>query len=227
MAKLIQCKDCGNQISKNAASCPNCGAKNKQTSIITWLALIFIGIPVLWSVFNGASNESDTTPIDAATTPAEIATTEPNETLLPESVSNWNYSDSTDEMRGTVANFAQTRSLNQIQLDSPYRGGTSLYLMLRNMPDNGNELMISTDNGQLWCEYQNCYMSVKFDDNEVKQYPLAKAAAGSSTLMFLDSSTEQFINELKNSNKVTIETGFFKYGNQQFSFDTSDLEWSY
>lgn len=226
MANLIQCKDCGNQISRNAESCPNCGAKNKKTSIITWLALIFIGIPVLWSVFSGASNDSDTTSLETEST-STVSTTEPNEVQPPAPVSNWTYSDSTDEMRGTVSNFAQTTSLNQIQLDSPYRGGTSLYLMIRNMADNGNEVMISTDNGQLWCEYQNCYMSVKFGDNEVKQYPLAKAAAGSSTLMFLDSSTKQFINELKSSDKVTIETGFFRYGNQQFSFDTSGLEWSH
>ena len=75
MAKLIQCKDCGNQISKNAESCPNCGAKNKRTSIITWLALIFIGIPVLWSVFSGAANDTPSEPV------AEADEISPSETL--------------------------------------------------------------------------------------------------------------------------------------------------
>lgn len=73
MAKLIRCKDCGNQISKNAASCPQCGAKNKQTSVITWLALIFIGIPFLWAIFSGASN-----PDNAASTES-IENNEPSQ----------------------------------------------------------------------------------------------------------------------------------------------------
>ena len=75
MSKLIQCKDCGHQVSKNANSCPNCGAKNKQTSIITWLALIFIGIPVLWSVFSGAANDTPSEPV------AEVEEVSPYETM--------------------------------------------------------------------------------------------------------------------------------------------------
>ena len=62
MAKLVSCKDCGHQISKNADKCPNCG-KNKRTSTITWFAAIFIGIAVLWAVFSGASdNTSESQP---------------------------------------------------------------------------------------------------------------------------------------------------------------------
>lgn len=218
MAKLIQCKDCGNQISKNAKSCPSCGAKNKQTSIITWLALIFIGIPVLWSVFSGASNDSSTD---------EITTTITENAVTPVTQSNWEYNEVKDEMRGSVSHFAQSGSINNIKLDFPYTGGTSLFLVLRNTPENGNEVLISTNNGQLWCEYSNCYMSAKFDNNEVKRYPLAKAVAGSSETMFLDGSIEQFISDLKKSETAMIEIGFFNYGNQQFEFETSNLEWSY
>lgn len=75
MAKLINCKDCGHQISKNAASCPDCGAKNKRTSIITWLALIFIGIPVLIAVFSGAADDTQPEPV------AEVDEVSPYETM--------------------------------------------------------------------------------------------------------------------------------------------------
>lgn len=228
MSKLINCKDCGNQISKNAKSCPNCGAKNKRTSIITWLALIFIGIPFLMGIFGSISDNSSNDDVSVDSAPLLASTTDDtNESLPTETVANWNYSNSEDEMRGTVTNFAQVKSLNVIQLDFPYQGGSSLYLMLRNSPENGNEVMISTDNGQLWCEYSNCYMSVKFDNDEIKTYPLAKAAAGTSETMFLDGSVDQFINKLKKSKNVMIEIGFFNYGNQQFRFDTGGLEWSY
>ena len=39
---LINCKECGAQVSTQAKSCPSCGAKiKKPTSIITW---IFLGL---------------------------------------------------------------------------------------------------------------------------------------------------------------------------------------
>ena len=218
MAKLTQCKDCGNQISKNAASCPNCGAKNKRTSIVTWLVLIFIGIPVLIAVFSGASND---------TQPDESVITITDNAVAPVRTANWEYSESKDEMRGSVSHFAQNGSINNIRLDFPYQGGTSLFLVVRNTPENGNEVLFSTNNGQLWCEYNNCYMSAKFDDGEVKNYPLAKAAAGSSETMFLDGAVEQFIDNLKNSETATIEIGFFNYGKQQFEFETSGLNWQH
>ncbi len=35
---LIKCKECGAEISKTAAACPKCGAKQKKrTSIVTWI----------------------------------------------------------------------------------------------------------------------------------------------------------------------------------------------
>lgn len=39
---LVKCKECGEQVSTTAKSCPKCGAKPpKKTSIVTWAALVF------------------------------------------------------------------------------------------------------------------------------------------------------------------------------------------
>ena len=76
MSKLTNCKDCGNQISKNADSCPNCGAKVKRTSILTWIAIIFIGFMVLSAVI-GAMSDGSTKP----ETVAEVEEVSPSETL--------------------------------------------------------------------------------------------------------------------------------------------------
>lgn len=81
MAKLINCKDCGAQISKNANSCPQCGAKNKKTSIITWLVLIFIGVPFLWSILNGASSDKAPRIDQHVSENVDIKETSPYETL--------------------------------------------------------------------------------------------------------------------------------------------------
>ena len=53
---LIKCKECGKDISDQAASCPNCGAptaktipkKEQKTSPITWAAAIAIIVGLVW-----------------------------------------------------------------------------------------------------------------------------------------------------------------------------------
>lgn len=222
MAKLIQCKDCGNQISKNAASCPNCGAKNKKTSVVTWLVLIFIGLPMLMGIFNSAFND-------------DTASNEP-QSLVSESsdnpqgtapiTQNWDYTETVDQMRNSTTYLASSVSSNSVDLGFPYSGGTKLSIAIRHTPSEGNEVMIITDNGQLWCEYQNCNMSVKFDNNPIEKYSLSDAAAGASETKFVTKSSD-FINKLKQSDKAVIEIGFYDNGKQQFTFDVSDLDWQH
>ena len=120
MAKLTQCKDCGNQISKNAASCPNCGAKNKRTSIVTWLVLIFIGIPILIAVFSGAGDDTATAQSQNLASSEDAA---PIDTP-PTAVANWDYSESVDQMRDTTTYFASNISKNSIDIGFPYNGGS-------------------------------------------------------------------------------------------------------
>ena len=41
---LVECRECKNEISKSAKTCPRCGAKPRRTSKFTWLVLIiFVG----------------------------------------------------------------------------------------------------------------------------------------------------------------------------------------
>ena len=59
MAKLMKCKDCNEEISKKAKSCPKCGAPvKKKTSRVTWLFLILI---VLF-IFGVTTSEKNTSP---------------------------------------------------------------------------------------------------------------------------------------------------------------------
>lgn len=53
---MTKCKECGASISTKAEACPQCGAKRpKQTSGCAWIALIFLGIPILWAVVKTSS----------------------------------------------------------------------------------------------------------------------------------------------------------------------------
>jgi len=237
MSKLIKCKNCGGFIAKNTDSCPSCGAKVNRTSVLTWIAVIVIGLIVLSAVravtsdevpdSNTASDEQVSS-IDQAAVPSSTDDTDAEVLSEPEVItSNWKYSESVDEMRGTTTYTAITTSRNNVHLSSPYTGGTDLSIVVRHSNDLGNEVLILTDNGQLWCEYRNCIMTVKFDDKNIEEYPVSRAAGGSSEAMFLDNSEDAFINKLKESKVTMLEIGFYNNGNQQFTFDTADLDWQH
>ena len=54
---LIQCRECGNQISKSAKACPSCGAQNKTgTSCLTWVALAVFVFIVIGIISNDTSS---------------------------------------------------------------------------------------------------------------------------------------------------------------------------
>ena len=56
---LVICKECGEQVSTKAKTCPSCGAKPpKKTSIVTWMVLILI----LLGVYGAWQTESNLTP---------------------------------------------------------------------------------------------------------------------------------------------------------------------
>lgn len=233
MSKLTNCRDCGHQISKKASACPNCGAKVKRTSLLTWFALIFIGFIVLSAVMAGMSDNPDPT-VESSNNIAEINNeitdaddTNPNEVAEAQAVPNWTYNESVDEMRGTTTHTAITTSRNNVHLSAPYTGGTDLSIIIRNSNELGNELLFVTNNGQLWCEYRNCSIAVKFDDKSVEEHAVSRAVGGSSDVMFLEDAENDFINKLKSSKQTMIEIGFFNNGNQQFTLDTENLDWQH
>lgn len=142
-------------------------------------------------------------------------------------INNWQYNESVDEMRGTTTYTAITTSRNNVHLSSPYTGGTDLSIIVRHSDELNNEVLVVTNNGQLWCEYRNCIMTVKFDDKDIEQYPMSRAAGGSSEAMFLDGSEDIFISKLKDSKTTMLEIGFYNNGDQQFTLDTENLDWQH
>lgn len=233
MAKLVNCKNCGGFIAKNADSCPSCGARVNRTSVLTWIAVVFIGFMVLSALMAGMSDNPSPGVADnrsageVSNNVAETDATQLNEVTEVQAVPNWMYGESVDKMRDTTTYTAITTSRNNVHLSSPYSGGTDLSIIIRHTDELNNEVLFVTNNGQLWCEYRNCTMTVKFDDNSIEQYYLSRAAGGSSEAMFLDGSEELFINKLKDSKIMMLEIGFYNNGNQQFTFDTADLDWQH
>lgn len=48
---LVNCRECGKEISKRAHACPHCGYKLRRTRLVTWLGTIFVAIPLAIAIF--------------------------------------------------------------------------------------------------------------------------------------------------------------------------------
>lgn len=140
--------------------------------------------------------------------------------------SNWEYNESEDEMRGATSYFASNESINTVELQFPYQGGTRLNIVLRDNAKYGEDIMFIVNKGQIFCGYQDCHVNIKFDDGEVQRYETTEAEAGSSEVLFLTNNIGGFVKKLKSSKTVTVEVNFYNHGAEQFKFDVYGLEWS-
>lgn len=73
MSKLINCKDCGKEVSKNAKTCPNCGAKVKKKNIFLGIVVGIVAMFIIVAIVSNGGNEQPTTgkPATDTSTPSK------------------------------------------------------------------------------------------------------------------------------------------------------------
>jgi RNA polymerase subunit RPABC4/transcription elongation factor Spt4 len=101
---LVKCKECGEQVSNKAKTCPKCGAKApKKTSIFTWLVLFII----IFAIY--AANQVPSSTGSAAISKPNVSTQKTNnERKTPPSKPSWSTSTSKDEMTGKISAYASS-----------------------------------------------------------------------------------------------------------------------
>lgn len=136
----------------------------------------------------------------------------------------WHYSESKDEMRGTVSRFASVESENEVDLGFPY-GTVHGHVLVRHRPQDGLNIMFQVDQGQILCNsLSDGMISVKFDKGPVQKFRCSEASDGSSETAFIDSASA-FLRKLRGSSRLIVEAEFFQKGRQQFVFDIRGLQW--
>lgn len=205
--------------------------------IFKFFAYCFLGLIIL-SVFGaivggGSGSSSHTsqsaqnTPVAAVAVPSGGATNsvaqEAPQPVEPEP--NWYYQQDKDEMRNSTNFFARTTSKNTVYLDFPYSGGTQLEIILRKSAGTGDAVMLRVDKGQFLCGVYDCEIVAKFDDRAIQTFEASRASGGSGVLFI--SAYRNFTNNLKKSQRLTLEVYLFNRGSEQFTFDVSGLEWEH
>lgn len=138
---------------------------------------------------------------------------------------NWNYSEGEDKMEGTKQFFASCISINEIEFEFPYNGGSSLSIIIRNL-GNKNEALLTISKGQFMTSVVDSEsFKVKFDDEKSTTFYFNSASDGSSDVVFITNS-KSFLNKIKQSKKVMIEVPFFNEGSKVFEFNVEGLNWN-
>ncbi len=108
---LVKCKECGEQVSTEAKTCPKCGAKApKKTSLFTWIVLIFI-LLIIYSANQAPTSSSSSKPAPSLTA----------ETKKAKKVPSWSTSTSKDEMTGKLSAHAHSPNTSPTKVMSfPY-----------------------------------------------------------------------------------------------------------
>ena len=90
--------------------------------------------------------------------------------------------------------------------------------MIRNHPSNGQDVMLLIRRGQLLCpSYQDCQITVRFDDGEPQSWRATGPADGSSTTMFLRR-YDDFVRHLRAASVVRIRAEIYHAGSPVFEF---------
>ena len=146
------------------------------------------------------------------------------------SAAEWTVTYNNDEMRNTAQKFLQTQSDNDAEFDFPYNGGSKMVIILRSKKVElkqgqkvedlkPTEAILAISKGQFSCNsFNDCHVSVKFDNEKIQKYSMSEAANGKSDLIFFDQSSS-FIKNIQAHKKLIIEADFFQAGAKQFKFD--------
>jgi hypothetical protein len=185
----------------------------KTTSFIVAMALLLVLVIVLLLPSNNKPKENNDTSNNY---------TVQKSTPIP--ISNWQYSNTVDEMEGRKVHIAECYSDNNILFEFPYNqeGGSSFELFLRKNKDF--DIGLSVSKGQFLSGYGNRGVKLKFDNEKPFIVGYNGTSDGSSETIFLHN-TSKILNKLKTAKKLKIEVEFYDCGNQIINFTVQGLKW--
>lgn len=140
-------------------------------------------------------------------------------------IEHWNYAEDYDKMRNATTYYAVTKSNEIIDLGFPYNDVQET-IMIRKRKIDGTSVILQLSEGQYSCGFDGCTITVKFDDNAPVKYSVSKSSDFKSNVLFINNKTK-FINKLKQSKYVMIETDLFQHGPETFTFNVNGLKWTH
>lgn len=126
----------------------------------------------------------------------------------------WKAHEVVDKMDGSRFRFTDIRSINKIDMQFPYKGGSAAEIAVM---ENGN-VRIDITKGQVMCRsWDGCTVRVKFDDGAVMNFSAVGPDNGQSGHLYLTSgkysdSAAKFIKSLETAQRVMISLEVYQEG---------------
>lgn len=168
-----------------------------------------------------AEASQDDSGVDNAAALIEAAanSTAPANALPDSPESAWQYSSERDALRNGVAHYAELISDNRVEFASPYDGGASLNMWVRNWQKSPDDLGFTVSKGQFVCGISDgCQGAINIDGKR-RTLTLAEPASYDSKTLFVRNSAEM-IKQLVGAKKIIVELPFYQEGDIQFEFST-------
>ena len=208
---LKKCKECGEQVSSDAKSCPNCGKPApKKTSGCAWIALVVIGI-ITVGFCQTTTNSYDKYKGRSEAAKAVV--------VKPRTQPQWTTHSSTDKMTGKVSYYANSPSVTSNPLmDFPY-ADTSAWLGIGCSSDSewayfGFSSSPNLNNTDTQDGYNTFRTRVRWDDDlETLRF---SQKWGAKFIHFTDAT--ESIAKLAKSNSARLELDWHGSGKTYFDF---------
>lgn len=214
---LIKCSNCGKEISKNAKSCPSCGAKPKGTHPFTVLMAI---IGVFWLIGYAVSG----------TTGSNTSVTSPVSSPVPTSVSNtssmaknaiqdnWTIDSGESKMDGSKTIYIGTQAVNTIHY---WLGSKTPTLVLRCKEKTTDVIFDTGTSAQPeYGSYDEYTVRVRFDDDKPIKY---KWSGSTDNKALFASGAVGFAKKISKSKAIKIEFTPFNSSLQIAEFNVDGL----
>lgn len=142
-------------------------------------------------------------------------------TLRDISTETWVFEVGSDPMTGASGYSSSIWSRTSVQLAYPYNGDQKLTLRVGKAPKGVSYAAVAIQRGQFSC--YGCDVRVKFDDNSPTIFT-GESSVEVSGVMYLKGAS-RFIENLRNSKKVTIEVPFFDNPRKAVEFKGDGFPW--
>lgn len=142
--------------------------------------------------------------------------------------SDWVYSESKDEMRGTITHYWDLKSTDTKKLEPPYSEARASIMIFQDEKDgviSDPKVMIYVNDGQLsLSRVSNSDLAVKFDKKEISSFTVRGCGDDNKSMCFFDQlSSMLFLLNTSASNKAIVEIPFYRAGDYQYHFNTAGL----
>lgn len=136
--------------------------------------------------------------------------------------SNWTYEESVDEITGAKTMMASTSSVNVLEFDFPYDGGSTGDLTIWKTGEK-LDIYLKISNGHFLTSYKwNRTLEVKFDNENTMKCAYGSPSNYRSNVIFLDQAT-RLLAQLQKAKQVNIKVDFYNDSSQVLTFNTGGL----